>query len=209
MTVQFEMVSCVQGSCMAVGYAATRGQTAAKALAERWNGHAWVLTKVHSMNLGTGHWNILDGVSCRGPHWCVATGFLAGPNRYPPLIEQWNGSRWHIVPAARSRTPHTLLGMVSCPSRSSCTTVGFAGGLVTASDGLTQTFAEHWSGARWLVQSTPGTGKGYDQLDAVSCATVTTCMAVGWSTTRTVDVLDGATLALIWRNGVWSITPSP
>ena len=204
--VQLEAVSCTTAMCMAVGYAERPSQTAGKAVAETWTSRGWRLTQPRNLNLGGGRWNILDGVACRGSRWCTATGFAAGPKRYAALIEHWDGGGWRIQHAVNSSTPYTLLGTVSCPSHSFCATVGFDGALVTEADGRTRTFAEGWTGKEWVREATSATHKGYDQFDAVSCVAADACMAVGWSTNRQQDVLDGATLAEWWNGTNWSKT---
>jgi hypothetical protein len=43
-----------------------------------------------------------------------------------------------------------------------------------------QPLAEQWNGSAWTIQSTPNpTGSNQNELYAVSCASSTTCTAVG------------------------------
>jgi hypothetical protein len=67
---------------------------------------------------------------------------------------------------------------VSCVSATSCTAVGY----YRDSGGALLTLAEFWNGTAWAIQATPnptGTNVGPVYLDAVSCASATSCIAVG------------------------------
>jgi hypothetical protein len=66
---------------------------------------------------------------------------------------------------------------VSCSSPSACT----ATGLIFGPGGFPPfTVAERWDGTQWTVQSTPNLPGAYDtDPPAVSCSTLSTCMAVG------------------------------
>jgi len=48
------------------------------------------------------------------------------------------------------------------------------------SSGVYVTLAEDWNGTSWAIQSTPNpTGAAISYLDAVSCPTASSCVAVG------------------------------
>jgi hypothetical protein len=62
-----------------------------------------------------------------------------------------------------------------------CTAVGS----YTYNNGsVNHTLAEHWNGEKWVIQHTPGLGKGTSMdlltLAGVSCVASATCTAVGW-----------------------------
>lgn len=96
------------------------------------------------------------------------------------LGEAWNGSRWSIQPTPNlARVPYTVLRSVSCTTRWACTAVGQSG--QTPQYGQqTRTLAARWNGRTWAVQPTPALVAGAaDALNAVSCKSATSCVAVG------------------------------
>jgi hypothetical protein len=72
----------------------------------------------------------------------------------------------------------SYLQAVSCVSGTSCTAVGYYRN--SAEEVLT--LAEHWDGTAWTIQPTPnptGANVGPVYLEALSCASATSCTAVG------------------------------
>ena len=111
---------------------------------------------------------------------------------------------WGIQPTPNppAATSSQLLG-VSCPSASACTAVG----AYATSSILGASLAERWNGSTWEIQPTPNPAPGdgsNDSLDAVSCASTSACMAVGFS-----DVAGASTLAESWNGSTWAIEPTP
>ncbi len=99
---------------------------------------------------------------------------------------------------------------VARPAVRSCTAVG----LLVDSQLNFLTFAEHWNGTTWEIQSTPnpsGTGGANGTLEGgVSCPTPDACTAVGqWSPSLAPH--PGVTLAERWNGLSWRIqtTPNP
>src|SRR5215471_982372 len=96
---------------------------------------------------------------------------------------------------------------VSCVSAASCTAVGY----YRDSAGALLTLAEHWDGMAWAIQATPnptGTNVGPVYLEAVSCASATSCTAVGnYRGSSGVE----RTLAEVRDGSTWTIqaTPNP
>ena len=100
--------------------------------------------------------------------------------------------------------PYGDLPGVSCTSASACTAVGAAG----ADSGPQVTLAERWNGTSWAVQHTPNpTGVRGSSLSAVSCTSVTACVAVGEVSHG--SGIDTTTLAERWNGTSWSIQPTP
>ncbi len=112
--------------------------------------------------------SVLYGVSCTSARTCIAVGGASSG----ALAERWNGIRWSILPTP-PESP--VLYGVSCISARACTAVGEATG------GLTR--AERWNGISWQIQPTPSQpgyfGVPAGQLAAVSCTSLSACMAVG------------------------------
>jgi hypothetical protein len=182
-------LSCTSSTfCMAVG---SHGWSNPKTLAETWNGKVWSV--VASPNAGT-HGSYLDGVSCIGPTDCVAVGNDgADLGDETTLVESWNGSEWTIDPSANT-VDDSLLD-VYCTSTTGCMAVGSY-----FKAGRTHPLAELWNGTTWSIVNTPGYRQTIVYLDAVSCSTSNSCVAVG---------SDDETLIESWNGSVWSIVPSP
>ena len=166
---QLLSVSCPSVTdCIGVGSGFVPGIDASPggALAERWNGHRWVIQPGTAAALG-----VLESVSCVSVRDCVAVGLdgaVPGPAR--ALIERWNGRWWSVDrPARRFNGP--LTG-VSCVSRAACVAVGYS------QDALA---VLRWNGRRWSMRSLPAPRGATSQLSAVSCAGPGDCEAVGSS----------------------------
>ncbi len=162
---------------------------------------------VHSPNSSSTDDNVLNGVSCSGPAFCVAVGYHGPPqlNPIPPhtLIESWDGSVWSGVPSPNvPPTPtnpfnENILSAVSCSGPAACMAVGhyFTG----QSD---ETLIESWNGSVWSIIASPNVGPLSSQLNGVSCTGPAACVAVG-------DGGNGQTLIESWNGSVWSIVASP
>jgi hypothetical protein len=92
-----------------------------------------------------------------------------------------------------SGPPNAVLRQVSCISSHACLAVG------DSNSGL---FAERYDGREWQSTSPRMLGDGRNSgLEAVSCAGVRFCMAVGGSSARTGG--GGCALASVWSAGRW------
>jgi hypothetical protein len=143
----------------------------------------------------------LRGVSCVSSSFCMAVGdydYAAGQT----FAEVWNGSTWSIVPSAAKDIGNLLFG-VSCVSASFCTAVGQYS--TSASPGVARTLIETWNGSSWSLATSPDKGADGNFLQGVSCASASSCTAVGFY--RLASGID-ATLAEVWNGSTWSIVPS-
>jgi hypothetical protein len=96
------------------------------------------------------------------------------------LAEQWNGSTWSVLPTPAAGSPSAnlflnSLSSVSCTSPTACLAVG---GYVNG-EGWWQNLAELWNGTTWSVLPSPATGINQIGFDALSCATASSCTALG------------------------------
>jgi hypothetical protein len=176
-------VSCLSVStCTAVGDAGNHAGTRRRTLVERWNGEDWAIQP--SPNRSGAVESELQSVSCPAVNWCVAVGSsvvstLAAPE---PLAESWNGVRWSIQRTPPVTASGGSLESVSCASQTSCTSVGY-----TTLENGERTLVEHWDGESWAIQQSPNrAGAKVSELESVSCATTTTCTAVGQVVGETV-----------------------
>jgi hypothetical protein len=197
-------VSCSPSmACTAVGHYKNSSGTYVT-LAERWNGTEWSIQSTPNPSGATEA--SLKDVSCASSTTCAAVGFYISSKGTPStLAEQWNGSEWSVqsTPNPSGATQSELRGM-SCSSSTACTAVGW----YKNSSGYTA-LAERWNGTEWSIQSVSNpTGATLSWLGGVSCASSSTCTAVG-DYTNSSDVT--VTLAERWNDTEWSVQsiPSP
>ncbi len=198
---QLLSVSCPSvSSCVAVGSAESPAGTT-DTLVETWNGSAWTI--VGSPNAGSGGVSELDGVSCLTPVACTAVGYYFNTSVDQTLVETWNGSVWSIV-ASPDVSPTTtgVLSSDSCSGPTACTAVGYS-----LAGSTFQALAEQWNGTAWSIEATPDTAPtDVDVLQSVSCASPTSCTAVGSSSP---DGSPSSNLIEQWDGDTWTITPGP
>ena len=141
----------------------------------------------------------LSGVACASVTSCVAVG-VDGTRVL--TAQRWDGSSWSVVPmlAPAAATAATISG-VACASATSCVAVGSS-----SSGSTTSTLVEQWDGTSWSIVSSPNaSGASSSTLHGVSCASTTSCFAVGSASTASVT----ATLVEQWNGAAWSIVVSP
>jgi hypothetical protein len=164
-------LSCTSAAnCMAVGSAG------ADALVERWNGKAWSV--VPSPAPAASHSEALNSVSCPLATDCLAVGADGTADAETTLAEQWNGTKWTVVPApAPAGQTNVFLAAVACSSPKSCSATGGFGVEPMFPD---VTILETWNGSRWTIAETiGGDGWFYAFLSGISCPNASSCMAVG------------------------------
>ncbi|HEX9034648.1 MAG TPA: hypothetical protein VF834_22620, partial [Streptosporangiaceae bacterium] len=170
-------VTCSSASaCEAVGsFGLGTTNAAPRAVAESWNGHSWALQDAVTPPGATA--NSLRSVSCVSLTFCEAVGsFTDGTGTTgASMAEMWNGKSWKV------QTMPGASFSVSCVSATFCEAVGPAS-------------AANWNGTTWTLQQRPGADV---EPVAVSCATVTFCMAV-----------DGFAQTAIWNGTAWSAGPT-
>ena len=204
-------VSCRAETCFAVGqYTNSKGSTVT--LVERPDASGWSL--VPSPNAPGATQNGLASVSCASATSCFAVGSSStASSATKTLIERWNGSKWLVVPSPNaSGATHNGLASVSCTSVTNCFAVGsFDKG------SSPKTLIERWNGAKWSVVPSPNRAPSphiksrSSRLEGVSCATATSCFAVGEDVNDTTGPfrLPNNTLVERWNGSAWSIVSSP
>jgi hypothetical protein len=180
--------------CTAVGSAVIGGVK--KAIAMEWNSPTWTLQTVPIPEGAKS--SQLDGVDCNWSNFCVAVGrYTTSGGSVKSLVMFWNAG-WSLQSVTDPEgTTESTLRDVSCthtPNR--CTAVG----VWKNSKGEQFTLAYRFNGVTtWTLQSTPNpTGSVTSILQDVSCATETSCTAVGSSSSTW-------TLAEKWNGTSWSI----
>jgi hypothetical protein len=198
-------VSCTSPTaCVAVGnYVNSAGTQAA--LAETWNGTAWAIQT--TPNPAGASSSSLGDVSCTSSATCTAVGnYVDSSGTEDTLAEAWNGTTWTIqsTPDPPGAGGDALAG-VSCTSSSACTAVGYAG--VNADDQAT--LAETWNGTTWTTQTTASpNGETDSNLLAISCASASSCTAVGGEANFSTSVTYGM-LAEHFDGSTWTVEPTP
>ncbi|MFZ0251478.1 MAG: hypothetical protein WAL61_16150 [Acidimicrobiales bacterium] len=161
---------------------------------------------------GTGSDDVLVGSTCANALQCWAVGItllnLGGSQSFPnPLMEAWNGTTWTLVPMPLPDGEGGGLFGATCVSGSDCWAVG---GLVASGSGNpTGTLIEQWNGTSWSVVPSPtpsGPGVVGAILSSVSCASASSCMAVGYATDINGDNLTDVVEQ--WDGSSWTIVPS-
>ena len=183
-------VSCPgETSCYAVG------QSGTDTVVERWDGNTWsvVPTANTQHEFGPG----LVGVSCSSPTSCYAVGYIEGLGGPSVFTESsMNGSPFSVV---SERESATRVG-VSCPGATVCFSVGNYLPDPSHDDTLVERLTN--SGA-WSIVSSPNPFRaGSSALSGVSCATATSCFAVG----HYYRVATQTTLIEHWDGRAWTIS---
>jgi hypothetical protein len=144
----------------------------------------------------------LDMVSCPSVTNCVAIGEYSGGSGV--LTEVWNGKAWtpgKLLPPAGIRI---YINALACAAVNDCLAAGYYS---LAKGYQTYPLAESWNGRKWTAIRLPHPAKTvYAYLYGVSCATRTSCVAVG-----TVDLSTGTggALADSLTGAKWSYSTPP
>jgi hypothetical protein len=189
-TAGFTAVSCTSPkSCEAWG-GGNAGNPGPE-VAEYWNGTSWQLQTVPSDAAA------VDSVSCTSATFCeaVATGTASTPS----VAYNWNGSQWSAQTLPSSVGSAGLNG-VSCTSPRFCETVGVAN-----VDGNYVGVTAVWNGSGWTAQTSPDpAGDAYVTLNAVSCASASSCEAAGEDQV-VVTANDPMAFAEAWNGSSWAL----
>jgi hypothetical protein len=199
---EFVAVGCNStANCTAVGSAVIGGVK--KAIAERWTSPTWALS---SITIPEGAKSSqLDGVDCLWSNFCVAVGrYTTDGGSIKSLVMFWNGTEWSLqtVTDPGGAAESYLLDASCTPTPNRCMAVG------VWKNGAGEKFAlaYRFNGtSTWTLQSTPNPpGSTASNFQDVSCATETSCTAVGSGGST-------KTLAEAWNGTSWSIqgTPTP
>ena len=180
-TTEFRAVSCPTATfCAAVGSWKDSSKVY-ETLAETWDaraaapGSTWRITPSPSL-AGDGD-RPLDAIDCLSSKFCLAVGSQVSASAvHLPLAETWNGTSWSLdTPLVPSGSKVTGFDGVSCTSTTHCVVVGD----YKNSSGR-YSLIETLNGSTWTINSSKSpTGSLFVTLYSVSCATTTSCMAVG------------------------------
>jgi len=201
-----EGVTCVPSACVAVGeYAKRLGED--RGLAEFWDGHAWTVHLPPTpRSINERGEAVLFDVACSSADSCLAVGRYRfelegiGISLVAPLIERWDGARWHLEHAANPGLDDVELYGIACPRPDRCVAVGAQ----TLRRRTTGTLAELWDGTTWSLAETPDpAGSPDSKLLDVDCPTADRCVAVGYRTSAG----NLEPIAESWDGRRWSVEP--
>jgi hypothetical protein len=111
---------------------------------------------------------------------------------------------WSLASTVTVGTAQNTLRSVTCPSPTDCVAVG---NYEHDEDGRIsyRTLIESWDGSDWSVVDSPNVGDPLNDLNAVSCASESSCVAVGrYEIGRTYG-----TLIETWDGSNWTATAGP
>lgn len=178
---QLHGVACVSStSCTAVGNY-TNSANVEETLAESWTDKTWAIESTPA--LPGAQASAFGGISCASSTACTAVGDEATDGTEKTLAERWSGKSWaaQTTPGV-SGSIAAVLTAVSCPTTTSCTSVGW----YTDTAKVTLTLAEGWNGSTWSAQTTASSaGAPANYLAGVACAAASFCSSVGNQTTST------------------------
>ncbi|TVZ02950.1 hypothetical protein EAS64_21000 [Trebonia kvetii] len=198
-------LSCLSGrDCVAVGMAFA-SPVSAHALAETWTGSGW---KPALPPAPAGQATVLTGISCRSARSCVAVGSdtvklpLSGPGAGSPgaaaLSDLLVGTTWVRKPVPVPKgTLISQLNKVSCPAAGFCMAVGG----IEAVSGAGTALVDVWNGKAWSLLKPAKLPAGVTDasLNAVSCASATHCVAVGFAGGGGLSAISE-----VWNGKTWS-----
>ena len=177
-------VSCSSPtSCFAVGYSSADYSTQT-AVIDKWNGSVWSSVPAPTPPAPASDTNLV-GVACPAAASCfaVGTGIEFRDSSYG-LIEHWDGTSWANASSPIADTNIGSFLGINCASAVSCfgvTCASYSTCFGLDDHGASPQAVEHWDGSTWsstraLVDPAPPD----DTLTGVSCATASTCFAVGY-----------------------------
>jgi hypothetical protein len=172
---------------------------AAVALAVGLAGAASAATKwtVQYVPLPAGHTAQLTAVSCPTATTCFADGEF---ETQAPAVEQWNGLSWtsQLLPLPAGQNAATM-DAISCASATAC----IAAGYYVTSEGIELPLVERWDGSTWKARAiTMPASDSAGPLTGISCASPTSCTAVGYLGGGTGDL---APAVLHWNGTKWTV----
>jgi Subtilase family len=192
-------ISCTaEEACEMVGHYVTSGGVES-ALAEVNSAKTWTVQE--APNPSGAKSSGLTGVWCTSSEACTAAGtYLNSASKETLFAERFGSTKkWALQEPVTPKLPSGNMARVSCTTSEACTSVGSA----LNSSGVSVTLAERWNGKEWARQETPNpTGSKGASLIAPSCASSTSCVAVGsYTNSSAIEVV----MAEVWNGTTWSL----
>ncbi len=187
---QLNSVTCVAADdCWAVGAAGPNqenpnflpifpGAVGDQGIIEHWDGASWTIVPSYAVSPPDGGW--VSSVVCVSADDCWAAGATTGDtgSQSGPLMQQWNGSTWSVVPTPAAPTGDGILSSVTCLSADRCWASGSSGNIGGGSNTVANPLIDEWNGSIWSIQPSPNvTALAF--LTAITCAGGDACWSVG------------------------------
>lgn len=182
----------------AVGQA-TGGKISEQTLIEHWNGTQWSIVSSPNPSNRFNNLSAVAAISAKNI-WAVGD-HQSQTAAIETLIEQWDGSHWHVVSGSNPSTTLNNLESVAAITANDVWAVGYY-----RSGNNDDTLIEHWNGSSWSVIASPNPGTVSNVLYSVSAISSNDIWASG-------NYLYGnnnlAGFVEHWNGSQWSIVPSP
>jgi hypothetical protein len=148
--------------------------------------------------------NLLFSASCPSAKVCVAVGYNGHGNFQGTFVETMDKNSWTVTPSPVTASPYIddSLNAVACTSPMYCAAVGRAADVTGTRE---RTLVLSLKGGSWRLSPSPDTTAALNSLAGISCASPTSCVAVGYDGTTSSQ----RTLVESLSNGTWRVTPSP
>ena len=187
---QLNGVTCVAAdNCWAVGAAGPNqenpnflpifpGAVGDQGIIEHWDGASWTLVPSFAASPPDGGW--VSSVMCVSADDCWAAGATTGDtgSQSGPLMQQWDGSTWSVVPTPAAPTGNGILSSVTCLSADQCWASGSSGNIGGGGNTVANPLIDEWNGSIWSIQPSPSvTALAF--LTAITCARGDACWSVG------------------------------
>jgi hypothetical protein len=189
------------GHALAVGATINAGGDQSLTLAEQWDGSIWRTVASTDATLASD--SHISGLAAASPRdvWAVGTYDIVSSSNpsgstVHGLIEQFDGTRWSIVP--NSDNGAIFAGVAAISTRD----VWAAGNYYPSDAGAG--LIEHWDGSSWHVVPSPNRTGGDNQLNAISAVTPKDIWAAGSFTDFNGDH-PSAPLLEHWNGKRWSL----
>lgn len=182
--------------CSAVGYSA--GTSGTEPLIEHYSGGGFSLQVIAHVTQ-----TVLTSISCTKTGYCEAAGYSnVGGTTRGRVVSSPNGRSWTEqapLPNFPGSSSGIYLKAIACTGASACLVVGLG------SDGTTVTgISEQKKGSKWtLVKAAKAGGAHYTALSAVTCASSSDCIAVGYNVQSSSD-----SAVERWDGTRWAVVPS-
>ena len=176
---------------MAVG-SYYKNTSVTETLAESWNGKRWSIVPTPSL---AGQGSALAASRAPAPPSASLSGKTAWRLSSSPERNQ--------VVSPREPQPgfDDVLTGVACTSSTHCVAVGYD----EKGSGAYDTLVESWNGTTWSVVPSPNPSKSFNFVLAVSCASSSSCMAVG----QEENGSDWLNLAETFNGSKWKVATTP
>ncbi len=174
-----------------------------------WNGTAW--SAVPSVTPNGATYARLDGVAAIASNavWAVGSQNAGSGHLNQPLVERWDGAKWHIVsaPLPQDATTGQLTAVTHIPGTSQLWAVGDWSKYTVPT--LPQPLIERWDGATWQIATAPALPAGAQggSWNSVAALSATNAWAVG--TYWVNNPVDLHPLIGHWDGTSWTTVASP